>query len=258
LTIAYAGRPFSGFARQEHARTVAGELDRAIARIDPLASRVRGASRTDSGVHASAQRAAFDASRQLDLRGWALALTAKLPPEISVVRAASVPVGYEPRKHTLSKTYRYDILQSAVRDPFLEGRAWRVDERLNQQWVNQELSALIGEHDFAAFRAASDARTNTIRRIFRAEVRTAPHHPRVAEIRVAGNGFLYRMVRIIVGTAVDVGRGRLAPGAVSRALVSGFRRDLGMTAPAQGLILEQVDLDDEEGHDAWPPDLGVD
>ncbi len=251
LTVAYDGRPFAGYARQAKQRTVAGELDGAIRAVDPRASLVRGASRTDSGVHARAQRVAFDTTRDIASRGWVLALMPHLPHEIAVVGCARVEPGYDPRRHALMKTYRYVVLSSVVRDPFLDRRAWRVEQRLNQQRMQDEAAMLLGEHDFAAFRSSADVRTTTVRHIVRAEVRTAGGDARCLEIVIRGNRFLHRMVRIIAGTLVDVGRGRLEPGAIVRAVASGARTDLGMTAPPDGLYLDEIELE-TEGQDSWP------
>ncbi|MBI3205896.1 MAG: tRNA pseudouridine(38-40) synthase TruA [Myxococcales bacterium] len=248
LGVAYDGGPFSGFARQPEARTVAGELDGAVRAIDPSGSLVRGVSRTDAGVHARAQCVAFDTALDIPPRGWALALARHLPDEIAVVRAARVAVGYDPRSHARTKTYRYSLLESVVRDPFRSRFTWRITERLNQQAMEGEAAALVGEHDFRAFRAAGDPRVDTRRHILSAHVRPADGG---LDIVVTGNRFLYKMVRIIAGTLVDVGRSRLPPGTVSRALASGARDDLGMTAPPEGLCLEKVTLG-EAGDSAWP------
>jgi tRNA pseudouridine38-40 synthase len=254
-TVAYDGRGFCGFARQPNARTVAGELDGAVRALDPRASLVRGSSRTDSGVHALAQRVAFDTRLDIPARGWVLGLAPHLTHEIAVVHAARVEVGFEPRHHTLRKTYRYVLLESNVRDPFLERRAWRVPDRLNHDAMRAEASALRGQHDFAAFKSATDARRDTVRRIFRAEVRTAVGDARCLWLEVEGDRFMHRMVRIIVGTLVDVGRGRLETGAIARALRSRERRDLGITAPPDGLYLVASKLDDQ-GQQGWPDPVG--
>ena len=253
LTVAYDGTPFSGWAKQPHARTVAGELEGAIAAIDPRASAVRGTSRTDAGVHARRQLAAFDTDREIDPRGWALGLARHLPSEIGILSAAGVPAGFDPRRHVVSKVYRYVVLCSQTRDPHLCGRAWRVGNRLNHEAMAREAALLVGSHDFRAFRGASDARPDTVRRIVRAEVRSARSDARLVEIEVEGDRFLYHMVRIIAGTLVDVGRGKLAPGAVERALASGARTDLGLTAPPEGLYLDRVVLDTVPA-DGWPSD----
>src|SRR6185295_4214351 len=126
LTVAYDGAPFSGWARQANARTVAGELDGAVRAIDPKASLVRGASRTDAGVHARAQAVAFDTERDYETRKWTSGLAQHLPDEISIISTARVAAGYEPSRHSLWKSYRYLVLRSAVRDPLLAHRAWPI------------------------------------------------------------------------------------------------------------------------------------
>jgi tRNA pseudouridine38-40 synthase len=250
LTVRYDGRPFSGFARQPNARTVAGELDGAVRAIDERASLVRGSSRTDAGVHALGQRVAFDAARELAARNWVLALNAQLPAEIAVARAARVEPGFEPRFRATHKRYRYVLLETPVRDPFHEGRVWRV-ESLDHESMRAAAAPLVGEHDFRAFRAASDERTDTVRKLLRIEVRRSSSDARLTELVVVGTGFLHRMVRIIVGSLVDVGRGRLEPAALAGALASRDRTALGITAPPDGLHLDEVVLDDD-GRDAWP------
>jgi len=252
LTVAYDGTGFSGFARQPTARTIAGELDGAVRTLAPRASLVRGASRTDAGVHARGQRVAFDVDRELPARAWVHSLNRELPDAISVRRAAAVAPGFEPRFAARMKTYRYVILESRVPSPFERGRAWRVTERLNHELMRQAAAPLVGEHDFRAFRAAEDQRENTVRRIVRIEVRTrSSDDGDVTEIVVEGNRFMHRMVRIIVGSLVDIGCGRLEHAAPAFALGSKNRTDLGRTAPPLGLFLDSIVLEDE-GRDAWP------
>jgi tRNA pseudouridine38-40 synthase len=147
------------------------------------------------------------------------------------------------------------LLRPKVRDPLLRQRVWRVEERLNHVAMAAEAAALQGSHDFRAFRTSSDGRTDTVRTIFRAELFDAAD-PRVLCLEIEGDRFLHRMVRIIVGTIVDVGRGRLEAGAVSRGLSTGDRRVLGITAPPDGLYLATLELDDD-GEDKWPDHLSV-
>jgi tRNA pseudouridine38-40 synthase len=257
LTVAYDGTPFSGFQRQAQARTVQGELDGAVRCMDPRASLVRGLSRTDAGVHARSQYVSFDTDKELTTKKWTLGITQHLPQEIAVVRSARVPVGFDPRPHAVSKRYRYLVLESPVRDPFLEKRAWRIDERLNHQAMKDAANALIGRHDFRAFRTASDPRVDTVRHVRRVELTHPRADLRCLAIDVEGDRFLHKMVRIIVGTLVDIGRGRLVPDVVAAALKSGERRTLGMTAPPEGLYLEHIELDDV-GQDAWPDQFSRD
>ncbi len=254
LQVAYRGTPFSGFAWQKDARTVDGELRGAIAELDPKASLPRGVSRTDAGVHAECQLVGFDTTMPLPARGWVLALNRHLPDEIAVRRARQVPVGYNPRFASLWKRYRYRVLLDKVRDPSLADRSWRVGWEMDLAKAKAECSAVLGTHDFAAFRSAGDERENTERTLHRFELVEAPGgDPRVFEVVVEGSAFLYNMVRILVGTLVDVGRGHLEPGAFARALETLDRAMLGQTAPPQGLCLEHVECNLPEGSgEPWP------
>lgn len=251
LQVAYDGSEFAGMARQPNARTVAGELAGAIETMDPHASVLRQVSRTDAGVHARGQLVAFDTSRDIPNRGWVLGLTKQLPSTIAVLSAASVPLSFDPRRHVRHKTYRYRILQSHVRDPFLDRVAWRIEQRLNHDALRHEALDLLGTHDFAAFRGAADERTETTRTILRAEWHQDASDPRLWNFDVTGDRFLYHMVRIIVGTLIDVARGRTSPLAVRSALASHRRSALGITAPAHGLELMHVELE-ETGSGVWP------
>lgn len=257
LSVAYDGRPFSGFALQPSQRTVAGELLGALQAIDPAISELRGASRTDAGVHAKDQRVAFDTgskSEKIPPRGWVFALCRHLPSEIAVRKAAFVPVGYTPRFDSLGKRYRYTLLRDWVRDPFWDGRVWRTDELFKPSaagLIRDEAQHLVGTHDFKAFRSSADERENTVRTIVKANIAESTWDPRVLHIDITGTAFMHNMVRIIVGTLVDVARGKLEQGAVLRALLSGKRTDAGITAPAAGLCLERTFLK-QQAEDPWP------
>lgn len=253
LTVAYDGSTFSGFAPQPEQRTIAGELLGAIRAIDPSVREIRGASRTDAGVHATGQRVAFDPSLAIPMKGWALGLARHLPDEIAIRRAAIVPTGFSPRFSNEGKRYRYVILRDVVRDPFFEKRAWRLPELAHDDAVarvRREAALAIGTHDFAAFRSSADERTETTRTLRAIDVRVGAEDPRLLMIEVEGTAFLHNMVRILVGTIVDVARGRVEPNAITRALASKDRRDAGITAPPDGLYLDRVYV--EEGTDAFP------
>lgn len=254
LTVAYDGGPFAGFAPQPSQRTVAGELLGALRALDPHVREVRGASRTDAGVHARGQRVAFDSAMSIPPKGWVLGTARHLPDEIAVRRAAVVPVGFVPRFASKGKHYRYTLLRDPVRDPFFEGKVWRAPELLVEgaiERARREAGLAVGTHDFAAFRSSADERESTVRTLREVAVSVDADDPRIVRVDVRGDAFLHNMVRILVGTLVDVGRGRLPPGAIERALASRDRRDAGITAPPDGLCLERVELP-EEGADAWP------
>lgn len=210
---------------------------------------MRGASRTDAGVHARDQRVAFDPSRSYPLTAWTHGAQKHLPDAISIRAAWEVDEGFSPRAASIEKTYRYLVLVDEARDPFLVGRAWRVGELAAPGTFERmcaEASAAIGRHDFAGFRGALDQRTNTVRTLSQVAVGHLDGDPRLLTIDVTGDGFLFNMVRILVGAIVDVGRRRKPPGAIARALASKDRRDLGITAPPEGLYLERYCLEGDD------------
>jgi tRNA pseudouridine38-40 synthase len=180
-----------------------------------------------------------------------LGLSSFLPRNIAVLRSSEVGLDFDPRKRPLWKIYRYRVLRSPVEDPFLSDHAWRIGEKLDQSLMEAEARTLIGTFDFQAFRSAKDPRLNTVRTLSEVRVSNATDDPRCLDLWVQGDRFLYNMVRIIAGTLVDVGRGRLAPGSAQKALLGGDREQLGMTAPARGLSLEHVELPDW-GQEPWP------
>lgn len=243
LDVAYDGTDFHGFAPQPEARTVHGVLSAAVRAVDGSAGELRGASRTDAGVHARGQLVAFDPARALPPAAWQAEINRRLPDDVAVTRARQAPRGFVPRFENLGKRYTYLVKPSAIRDPLERRRAWTVPFSVDPERVAKELAQLVGTHDFAAFRRAADERVDTVRTIVRADVAEAGALLRVT---VEGTGFLYNMVRIIVGTVVEVGAGRKREGALARAIASGQRADLGLTAPPQGLCLERVFLVEDD------------
>lgn len=252
LTLAYDGTGFHGWARQPGARTVAGELERAIAEMNGAFAELRGTSRTDAGVHALGQRAAFDPARDIPPEGWRRGLSRLLPPDVEVVAATQAPRGYAPRFDTIDKTYRYLLLVSEPRDPLLRDRAWHLGRRLLGRGgggldlgaMREAARALVGTHDFRAFRAADDERTVTVRTIDRLEVVEGfAGDPRLVALEVRGTAFMKNMVRILAGTLVEVGRGVRDTASVAALLgPHGERRDAGPTAPPAGLTLVDIRL----------------
>jgi len=252
VTVAYDGSEFVGFAPQREGRTVHGALLAAAQALDPSVLALRGASRTDAGVHARGQQVAFDPERHIPPRGWVLGMNAHLPTDVAVRRAREVPRGFEPRASGTGKRYRYVVLRDPIRDPLVDPHAWRIDGPLDVEVARAELADVTGTHDFRAFRTSRDERVDTMRTISRAEITEGLHgDARLLSIEIEGTAFLHNMVRIIVGTVVDVARGHLERGAIARAISSGRREDLGMTAPAHALFLEHVGLAVTEGA-SWP------
>lgn len=251
LTLAYDGSGFAGWQRQPVLRSVQGVVEEAIRCIDPQAGKLRGASRTDAGVHARGQVAAFDTERRLPLHSWLMGINDHLPDDVAVMAAAACAVGYDPRHDSVDKTYRYLIYLGDISDPLWRQRAWylgalrwRGRRTLDLEAMRQAAQMLCGEHDFRAFRASNDDRDNTVRHLHNVDVQ--PGHAGDAElwsVHVRGSAFLRQMVRIIVGTLVDVGRHHLPAEAIPTLLGPQARRDqAGTTAPAHGLTLMGIQL----------------
>jgi tRNA pseudouridine38-40 synthase len=252
VQVAYEGTSFSGWATQRDARTVEDTLRGAILELDPRAEGPRGTSRTDAGVHAEGQLAAFDANVTMPPRGWVLTLNQHLPDDVAVRSAQLVPAGFSPRFASKKKRYRYDLLLDKVRDPLLCKRTWRIGYDMDMARIEREATAIVGTHDFAAFRSAGDERNETVRTIHSVEISQLDR--RRWSVTIEGNAFLYNMVRILVGTLVDVGRGHLEEGTIARAIAGKDRALAGQTAPAHGLTLASIDLEMPEGSgERWPP-----
>ncbi len=246
LIVRYDGTGLSGWQRQRGVPTVQEHLEIAASAIacEPITMRASG--RTDAGVHALAQVVSFRTTASVPEKGWKLGLTAKLPPQVSVLDARVAADDFDPRRASAGKRYRYLLLASPVRDPLLRERAWHIWGDLDLELMEREARSFLGAHDFDAFRAADCDRVGTRRHLWRVAVIPRWHgHEGLVAIEVEGTAFLKNMVRIITGTLVDVGRGRLPEGTVRARLEDGDRTRAGMTAPAQGLYLDEVFLKPE-------------
>ena len=255
LTLAYDGTEFAGFQRQPETRTVQGVLEAALQRITQHAVQSRGASRTDAGVHAEGQVVAFATARALAPERWLLAANRYLPEDVAVQAADSCAPDYDPRFDALDKTYRYLFYLGLARQPLLRRRAWQLGrdaqhaQRSGKPVLDLGAMQLVaasmrGTHDFGAFRAADDTRERRTRTLH--EVRLIPEfrgEPQLLAFEVRGDAFMKNMVRILAGTLVAVGRGRLTPEQVRALLVPGAVRSRhAETAPAHGLTLVRMTL----------------
>jgi tRNA pseudouridine38-40 synthase len=239
LTISYDGTGYKGWQLQANGRTVQEELEKAVKKVFKKHYRLHGASRTDAGVHAKAQIANFKIAPSLAIPAGKIpaALNAHLPEDIAVNRTEEVSPEFHARFDAKSKHYKYYILNSRQRDPFSEKHAWRVPYKLNVSLMKREASALLGKHDFKSFQAKDKKERSSRRRILRLDV--VKKKPFII-IDIAADGFLYNMVRNIVGTLVDISRGYLPEGSMRRILKSKDRTQAGPTAPAKGLFLIDV------------------
>jgi tRNA pseudouridine38-40 synthase len=251
LVVEYDGTGLCGWQRQANGPTVQGHLEEALARLLAHEVRVAGASRTDAGVHASGQVAAFRTERTIPLHGVRRGLNSMLPAAIAIVEAAEADDDFHPRFSATGKHYRYLMHTRAERSPRWRDRAWHHPAALDLAAMRDAAAALIGEHDFAAFRAAGCTATRTIRRIEQIEISESLES--LVAIDVRGNAFLRNMVRIVVGTLAEVGEGKRSAAQVGEILASKDRRQAGITAPPQGLELVSVHYD---GRKMGPP-VGV-
>ena len=240
LTVEYDGTAYAGWQRQANAPTVQQAVEDALARLTGARVTLFGASRTDAGVHALGQRAHFDTQSRIPPEKYAYALNTMLPRDVRVRSSEQVPPEFHARFSARGKRYRYQLYCAPHAGALNRNTHAHVIYPLDAPLMRRELLALPGEHDFAAFAASASCVRDTVRTIYRASFEgDGPEYT----LFVEGNGFLYNMVRIIAGTLIDVGAGRLAPGAFARALASKSRLDLGVTAPAHGLTLMEVFYD---------------
>lgn len=264
LRVAYDGTDFHGFARQDGARTVQGALEEALAGLYRGPVRTRAASRTDAGVHALGQIVGFEPPLSIPPRGVMLALTGRLPRDVGVLAAweCALPGGgaVDPRFYNAGKTYRYRIRCTPHRVPPTDRAEWHLGKSLDVAAIEAGARHFVGEHDFAGFRASGCQAQTTVRRVLGVEVAGAAAEeppglamagasPAIVTITVRGEAFLQNMVRIMVGTLVEIGLGRRAPDEVAALLARPDRARSGVTAPPQGLTLVEV-----HWPDPWPPD----
>jgi len=240
LVVEYDGTGLHGWQRQLNGATVQQHLEEALAQIVQHEVSVTGASRTDAGVHARGQVVAFATERQIPLHGFRRGLNSLLPEQIAVREATEVDETFHPRHSATGKHYRYTLLVRPDRSPLWRDRAWHLSDALDLDAMRAGASHLVGEHDFAAFRAAGCTAKTTVRRI---ESIVISRDADLVRIDLHGNAFLRQMVRIIVGTLVEVGVGKRPPTQVAEIMASLDRTLAGITAPAHGLELVEVRYD---------------
>jgi tRNA pseudouridine38-40 synthase len=251
LTLEYDGTGLGGWQRQDNAPSVQGHVEDALAILLQHPTPVVGASRTDAGVHARAQVAAFRTERTIPLHGVRRGLNTLLPDAIAVTEAQEAAADFHPRFSATGKHYRYLVLARPDRSPRWLHRAWHRPLPLDEAAMRTAAAALVGEHDFASFRAAGCSARTTTRRIDAIEL--SRPEPDLLAFDVRGNAFLRHMVRTLVGTLIDVGSGRIAAGQLSEIIVARRREAAGQTAPSHGLELVQVHYDGTRR--ARPPEL---
>ena len=241
-TIAYDGAAYAGWQVQPNQSTIQSKLESAVASVCGQATRVTASGRTDAGVHAFAQVVSFSVATRLNAETWGRALNANLPEDIRVV-SVELKTAFHALRDAAGKRYRYVIHDAEVPNLFHRAYAWHIGERLQVDAMKRAATHLRGQHDFSSFEAAGAPRASSVRTIRDLTVDRCEHDTSLVWIEVEADGFLYNMVRNIVGALALVGREKAAPDWVGKVLASRDRRQSAPTAPAKGLFLLRVFYD---------------
>ncbi|MBI5787768.1 MAG: tRNA pseudouridine(38-40) synthase TruA [Candidatus Schekmanbacteria bacterium] len=237
LTIAYDGSGYCGWQVQKGRLTIQGVLEESLSRIEKKPVTLYGAGRTDAKVHAWGQTANFHTDVTLPPLVWQKAINRLLPKDIVIKEAVPVPDDFHARHSALHKHYRYRILLSKFHCPFERNYAWHIPYRLDLDAMKRAADYLLGEHNFSSFQGTGSDIETTVRNM---EGLTLELRENILQIDLTADGFLRHMVRNIVGTLVEVGRGKLFPDAITEILAARDRSKAGQTAPPQGLCLISV------------------
>jgi len=250
IILAYDGAGFVGWQRQTSGTSIQGLLEDALRALDARDVPVTGAGRTDAGVHALGQVASFSLARAMAPDVLVRAMNARLPDTIRVLAATEAPAAFHARFDARKKTYRYRIWNGDVMSPFECAQAWHVSGALDVEQMAAAARLLEGRHDFAAFQGAGTTTRTTAREVFSSSVIELSQclgcsvvRGRLLVYEITGNGFLRHMVRTIVGTLVEIGRGRQSAAWMREVVASRDRARAGPTAPAAGLFLAGVEYD---------------
>ena len=239
LVVAYDGTEYCGFQVQNNGPTIEGELNKVLSELFKEDIRVIGASRTDSGVHAYCNVAVFDTQARMPAEKMVYAINQRLPEDIRVQESSEVAADFHPRHTDSRKTYEYRIYNAAVQNPMKRRYALWNYYKLDVEKMKEAAAYLVGEHDFKSFCSADTQVESTVRTVYEVAV------TQIGEdivISVSGNGFLYNMVRIIAGTLLEVGKGRIEPNEMPRILEAKNRQASGPTAPPHGLTLVKYEF----------------
>ncbi len=234
LRLMFDGAAYHGFQRQKNGITIQEKLEDAVFAITGGRTPVLGCSRTDAGVHAESYTAMFQSEVGIPMHQLPKALNSALPEDIRIMQAKIAPEGFHPIFSAVEKTYEYTIVNRRCMDVFRRAYAWFYPILLDVDRMRRGAAHFIGEHDFAAFMAAGGTAKTSVRHITRLDI---DEEDGIIRLRITANGFLYNMVRIITGTLVYVGNGKLAPEDIPELILAKDRRRVGMTAPPQGLKL---------------------
>lgn len=237
LTIAYDGTRYFGWQRQENFITVEGEVEKALSKLFNANVELRGASRTDTGVHALGQRATFEISTTIPTCRLPYAINNILPDDIRVHKAEEVSAKFHPQYDAKNKTYRYKIYNDLFKNPILNNYTWHIHNNLDMDKIKEASKHIIGKYNFSAFCASGSTTKTKVRTVYCLDIYKEEN---LIFIDINGDGFLYNMVRIIAGTLVYVGIGKIDPNEIPEIIESLDRTKAGKTAPPQGLTLMKI------------------
>ncbi len=240
LTIEYDGKDFNGWQKQPNKLNIQGEIERAIYNITKEEVDLIGSGRTDAGVHAWNQIANFKTNSNISIEKMAIAINSQLKNSIVVKKAEEVDERFHSRYNAKRKTYRYVINNTEYGSAIYRNLEYHFPIKLNVEKMQEAAKYFEGEHDFKAFKSSGTSGKNSVRTIYKAEVKTDGER---ILIELTGNGFLYNMVRIISGTLLDVGLGKIEPSEIEDIINSKDRTKAGKTLPAHGLYLVKVNYE---------------
>ncbi len=238
MIIAYDGTNYSGFARQPNAITIQEVLEGAIKQIVQEDIKTLGAGRTDTQVHAKGQCVTFDSETKIPPEKLLRAINSRLPQDIVIREIEEVSMDFQPRYGAKRKTYRYQILNSKIADPFLYKYTMQYPYNLDIEKMREAANVIVGEHDFKCFCSSGSSVKDTVREIYSLNI---TRDGDIVNIEVCGNGFLYNMVRIIVGTLLWVNEGKITPKDIEEMFITHDRKKAGPTAPPQGLTMMNIE-----------------
>ena len=249
LIIQYDGTDYSGWQVQVKEATIQGLLEKALFTVSGEQTRIKGTGRTDAGVHALEQVAAFSTGSDLEPDVFVRAFNANLPDDIRVISAEHVSEDFDPRYNAANKTYSYMLSGVGPYSVFLKRYSWHMPYQLNCESMNSAAGYLIGKHDFSSFRASGCSSKNPVRKIIDIKVQQMNYidfmsfrfEVPIIKISIQATAFLRHMARNIVGTLFEIGRGKIQPEKIKDILEAKDRRKAGKTAPACGLFLEKIE-----------------
>ena len=238
LLIQYEGTRYQGWQRQEASEnTIQGRLERLLGQMCQETIELSGSGRTDAGVHARGQVANFRTNSRMTEEEMLHYINSYLPQDIAVLEVKEASERFHSRLNAVGKCYHYQVWNSEIPNVFLRRTALEVTKPLDVEAMRKAASYLLGEHDFQTFTSARKSKKSTVRRIDNIEIR---QEGELLTFSFQGNGFLYHMVRILMGTLLEVGEGKRTPQSVPDILTSGKRENAGALVPAKGLCLEEV------------------